>query len=51
MKIVLQTTLLYIPLFLFTLFSCGNEEEEETIESDTIAQEELEEEVDPFMQL
>ena len=35
-------------MFLLYLFSCGNEEEEETIESDAIAQEELEEEVDPF---
>ena len=48
MKIVLHTNLLYIPLFLLTIFSCGNEEEEEIIESDAIAQEELEEEVDPF---
>ena len=48
MKIKLRKTILYTPLFLLTLFSCGNEEEEETIESDSIAQEELEEEVDPF---
>ena len=49
MKNKLNASILYLPLFLLTLFSCGNvEEEEEIIESDVIAQEELEEEVDPF---
>ena len=49
MKILLHPAILYIPLFLFTLFSCSNgEEEEDTIESNSITQEELEEEVDPF---
>ena len=47
MKNKLNASILYMPLFLFTLFSCGNEEEE-AIGSDEIAQEELEEEVDPF---
>ena len=47
MKNRLCSRILYIPLFLFTLFSCGNEEEE-PIENDEVAQEELEEEVDPF---
>ena len=36
-------------MYLFTLFSCSNgEEEEDTIESNSITQEELEEEVAPF---
>ena len=49
MKNKLNASILYLPLFLLTLFSCGNvEEEEEIIESDSIIQEELEEEVDPF---
>ena len=48
MKNKLNASILYLPLFLLTLFSCGNVEEEEIIESDVIAQEELEEEVDPF---